>query len=153
MKPIAVVTLAALLLYTFPVFPQDMMVIPKWTKMECGGVVHACYTFDEAKEMAVLDVDLNLDIQKLEVCQSIRDTVIKSNKMLKAALDLSGENEKALTLRLADKHRVLVKTTRDLAAKQEPIFGSGFPYFLVGAAAAVLTAFISGYLVARDVKT
>lgn len=60
-----------LLLVTFPAatLRAEMFVFPRWDRISCGGDTYACYTFEKTKKILKVDLDMQLTLRKLELCE------------------------------------------------------------------------------------
>jgi len=111
----------------------EMTTIPVWTQTQCGKDTMACYTFEQAKGLLQLDLDLQLKFKECEVCQlNLTDTKKALDDSLKAQ-GLLKENVTRLELRNTEKQAtlddVLVKYKR---AEESSIWSGGVLPYVIG---------------------
>jgi len=126
-----------------------MKYIPQWQRMTCDGEEFACYTFEQAKLILIIDLEFQEKTAELE--KSLADIVDLKliNNKLETSLDLLTENQKRLDARINDKNVLLeknLKLTRRLV--QRDIFGDAFPWVILTLVVVAAGGFVAGYLIA-----
>lgn len=133
---------ALLMLLVFPstVLAEGMKHIPPW-KM-CGD--KACYEFEDAKKLLVLDADLEALIKKdLEWAELVKN-LQESSKQLNVALAAEKSANSTLQTSNTKLNEMLVKeTTRANKAEAKP---GPFPAWAIGAGAGIAVGVVAGIL-------
>lgn len=127
----------------------DMKYIPHWQRMACGADLYACYTFEQAQ--LILIIDLEFQDKAVELKKSLADIVDLKliNSKYATSLRLMEENQKRFETRIAEKNDLLeenIKLTRRLV--QRDIFGEAFPWVILSLVVVVAGGFAGGYLLA-----
>lgn len=126
-----------------------MEYIPQWQRMSCGGEEFACYTFEQARLILIIDLEFQEKMTELE--SSLADIVDLKliNSKLEKSLGLLEENQKRLKIRIDEKNILLEKNlllTKRLV--QRDIFGDAFPWVILSLVVVLVGGFVAGYLVA-----
>lgn len=118
----------------------DMTHVPKWTMV--GG--KACYEFQDAQKLVIIDADLETLIQKDKTWAELTKNLQEANKQTQIAL--TAEKNANITLKnnidsLAA--RLMEETARANKAEAKP---GMFPAWAIGAGVGLLVGVIAGIL-------
>jgi len=140
--------IAVLLLCCFPaaVSADGLKLFPMWEQKKCPTETFACYTFDQAKDILKIDLELQLKLEQCAACQVDKLALTEANQKLEEAAKLLEENNKILDTRLTEKQ----KSVEDLAltvAKMEnrDVFGKALPWVIVVIVVVAAGTFVGGY--------
>jgi hypothetical protein len=144
--------IAVLLLCSFPaaVSADGLKLFPLWEQKKCPTETFACYTFDQAKDILRIDLELQLKLEQCAVCQVDKLALTEANQKLGEAATLLEENNKILDTRLTEKQ----KSVEDLAltvAKMEDrdVFGKALPWVIVVVLTAAAAGFVGGWYLSK----
>lgn len=124
----------------------ELKLFPMWERMQCGDTEFACYTFEQAKTILKLDLDLQeklSTIPKLE--QNIADLKLSLEKR-----DEALEEERAAKLvwktRFEEKNKTLTTTSRLYQkAKQRDVLGGALPWVIAAVLVVGAATFVGGF--------
>ena len=142
---LAVSSLIVAFLYA-PLAQAELKHFPMWERMSCPVEQFACYTFDQAKQVLALDLDMQLNIEKLALTeQKVVDLQLAIVGLKKATI-LDKQVITRLDKRAKEKTKKLVyMTDRYITANKRDVFGGALPWVAV----TVILAFGGGALFAH----
>lgn len=138
-----------LALLPVPAVATDLQ-LPSWKLEQVNGQTMACYGFEEAKQLRLMQNDcLTLSVQV--------DELRKTNDALQKAVVLFKQSETSLQAANNQLHKDLqrAQTERDketktaIKAKSNSVLGGGFVWVLVGVAVGALAGGYVGYRLAK----
>ncbi len=129
-----------------PFAQAELKHFPMWERMACPVEQFACYTFDQAKQILTLDLDMQLKIETLAITeQKVVDLQLAIVNLKKAAV-LDKTVIERLDKRASEKTKKLVDmTNRYIKANKYDVFGGALPWV----AMTVILAFGGGALFAH----
>jgi len=130
-KKLFALVLASALLHSSSAAAK-MELFPIWEEKECNGVTMGCYSFDKAKEIVKIDLQLQLRLKRCEAWEEEYPKLQLAFDNLHKAYDLSLQVRDRLEKRNLEK----TKTIEDLAAKtykmsNRDVFGGALPWVVV----------------------
>lgn len=147
MRHIAIVLVA--LLVALPV-SAELKLFPMWEQKTCPVETFACYTFDQAKDILKLDLDLQLKLEELKVCAQDRLDLTKAVENLQKANALFQENANLFDKRLAEKQETVEMLAKDVSKYQRrDVFGAALPWVIVVVVVAAAAGFVGGFYAAK----
>jgi hypothetical protein len=91
-----------------------LIVLPQYQVKTCDGQECACYTFEQAKELHKLDLDLQLKLHECEKMAPILNALIeRSDAILATSIELEKKNGELATM--------LSRTTREITTLQTEV--------------------------------
>lgn len=147
MRCIAVVMIVLLIA---PPASAELKLFPMWEQKQCPTDTFACYTFDQAKDILKLDLDLQLKLKELEVCTQDKLDLTKAIEDLKKANALFQENANLFDKRLAEKQATVEMLAKDVAKyARRDVFGAALPWVIVVIVVAAAAGFVGGFYAAK----
>lgn len=131
----------------FLAFPAraDMKLFPMWKRMHCGSEQFACYDFETAKKILKLDLDLQLKLDKLDICLKDKSDLETARERLEAANEVLSKINLSLETRLKEKQEVLEKNTLELAKAENRSIWNNLHWVAIIVVVVASGAFIGGY--------
>ena len=140
---------AILLLACFPavVLADEMKLIPPWQKKQCPTETYACYDFEQAKALVVLDLDLQLQLEKCTICEIDKAALTTAVTDLQKAATLLDENVKILDKRVTEKQVIIGEQAAVIIRlERRDVFGKALPWVIVVVLTAAAGGFLGGYV-------
>lgn len=132
------------------VVSAELKLFPMWELKTCGSERLACYDFDTAKKILVLDINLQSKLGELSVCLKDKVDLQQAIKKLNDANTLLHGNVTRLELRLGEKNSVLTNNTNQMLRYQaRDIFGGALPWVITAVVVFAAAGFVGGYYVAK----
>lgn len=122
-----------------------LKLFPLWELKQCPTETFACYDFETSKKILKLDLELQLKLEKCDVCEQNKADLLLAVDKLKLA---SVEDKKVidgLNVRLTEKQTKLEETTLELKKAEEHTVWRYLPWFIAGAAVLTAGAFVAGW--------
>jgi len=139
-------TIIASLLYSTSA-AAELKLFPMWERMECAEREQfACYTFEQAKAILKLDLDLQ---EKLSVIPKLEQNILDLKLVLEKRDAALAEEKKAKLIwktRFEEKDATLADTSLLYQkAKQRDVFGGALPWVIVSVILVGAAAFVGGF--------
>lgn len=117
-----------------PIAHTELKVFPMWERMSCPTEEFACYTFDQAKNILTLDLNMQLKLKELDLTKAqVQDLQLAINDLKKASA-LDKKIITRLDKRAGEKTKKLVEmTNRYIVANKRDVFGGALPWVAMGA--------------------
>jgi hypothetical protein len=126
---------------------QGMKLFPLWDERQCPKDTYACYTFDQAKTIVKLDLELQFKLKELEACTTDRvDLNLAIEKLRLASLE-DKKSIDLLTTRLDEKQKALVTAARIAAKAEGQSIFHYLPWIVVGVVVVAGGTFVLGWAV------
>ena len=127
-------------------FLVDLQIIPQWELRQCPIEKYACYSFEQAKQLVQLDLELQLKLKECEVCETILKETQAIVKNQEEIINKLNENIEILTIMY--ERRVKLSETQALQIQKLEkynVFGKAFPAVISIIIAGVAGGFVAGY--------
>jgi len=127
----------------------DMNVLPQWEMRLCGPhqVEAACYDFEGAKQLLQLDIDLEEQFKKFEMCEKNQFALQLANDDYKLATATAVTTIKSLEQRLIEEAAQLNKTAKDLnELRSQTSLRQAMPAVLIITVSIAAAGLLTGYI-------
>jgi len=121
-----------------------------WERLACPDIEYACYSFDQAKQILELDLDMQLKLETLKLTEAkVLDLQLSIEDLKKASL-LDKEVIACLKALNKEKTKELGDMTRNyIRAHERDVFGGALPWVITAVLLALGGGACLGYFTAR----
>jgi len=124
----------------------DLQIIPPWELKQCPVEKFACYTFEQAKQLVQLDLDLQLKLKECDTCKKVLEETKAIVKDQEEVIGKLKENIDTLTVMYERR----VKLSEEQAVQIQKlekynVFGRALPAVLAVIVAGTAGGFVLGY--------
>lgn len=127
-----------------------MQIIPPWELRLCPTEKYACYSFDKAKELIKLDLELQLKLKECEVCKTVLESANGTIQHQEEVIKKLEDNVETLTKMYNRRKEISEKQATEIAKLERyNIFGNALPLFLGAVIGGITLGFVGGYLLGR----
>jgi len=147
MQKLSIALILFFLLQTTPTV-AEMKVFPLWERKQCNSIEMACYTFEQTKKIMNIDLDMQLSLNKLNICNKNLIKLEDAVKKLGVALV---ESDAALNIaheRIKEKDAAIEELRNH--GTNEPSLWDHLPWISGAVGLLVAGAFISGWYIGKD---
>jgi len=122
-----------------------LKLFPIWELKQCPTETFACYDFETSKQILKIDLELQLKLEKCDVCEQNKADLLLAVDKLKLASAEDAKIIDGLNIRLTEKQTKLEETTLELKKAEEHTVWKYLPWFITGAAVLTAGGFVAGW--------
>lgn len=112
--------------------PAELKLFPLWEQKQCNGETFACYTFDQAKEILKVDLDLQFKLVEFSALEVKYTNLELAYSNLDQVVELLNGIVQRFETRMREKQEVLEETTVRLTKAERHHVMVYLPWIITG---------------------